>query len=81
MESEGTEAGFGTVAQTHSPEIGSAKDRWGPMRERRKEICPATREKTLGRLRPSFSSSFNLLVKNTEELHCLELLLFGGSRG
>lgn len=50
------------------------------MREGRKEICPETREKTLGHLRPSFSSSFKSLVKSTE-VHYLALLLFRGSRG
>lgn len=52
----------------------------GPKRERRKEICPETREKALGHLRSSFSSPFNVLVKNTK-FDYLKLFLFSGSRG
>lgn len=51
----------------------------GPMIERRKEICSETREKTLVHWSSSFPS-FNLFVKNTE-LHYVELVLFGGSKG
>lgn len=70
-----------TETQTRSPHIARALEGGaGNMREGRKEICPETREKTLGHLRSSFSSSFKLLVKSTE-VHYLALLLFRGSRG